>query len=387
MKRIACVALLLTAMAATARAFALSAYAVEEYNEMAETEHAFDLSAYVVEDADEMLPVSDGRVLLLDSRFEPEEEGDAELYDATMVRDGQVIAQARFGRDSGWYRPFALADGRSGFLVGDIGTGEKTAFCYWGASSVTPRPIALSAAMQSAQACGDGLMGVEKKDGEYALVLLNDMGRVRNRIPLGSQEGSSLAACAQGADGTYLALIAGSQPSVWRIAPDGNPIWRMPVTFEVGRLIVDDGEGGVFALCADRENYKITQVHHVAADGTETFLGFLAAKDLIYHADVCEYDAASGWLIVTGRAISKSRGVYDVVQLAMTRDGRIEWTRAWDFSARPDYGFDVHRAQDGTLYAFSASGYLDTTGTNAVLVPVEELPEGICPVMTLTQSR
>ena len=148
-------------------------------------------------------------------------------------------------------------------------------------------------------------------------------------------------------------------------------------------IIVAFGEGGAFVLFPDWDNYKVAQVFRLSPEGKVTFRGVLEAQNLICYPDAGRIDRESGSLILTGCVISKSRGVYDVIQLAITKDGEITWLRAWDFSARPDYSFRVQQTSDGALLAVSDRNYLDTGNTPLVAVPVDALLEIEAPVLTL----
>ena len=339
---------------------------------------------------DTALAVEDGRMILT-----------GETETATLLRmenDSGTLARYRLEKDGSLYTPFAFADGRSGFLVErNLYTGDSShAFCYWGAGDTAGAPIALGGNLRRLQTCGNGFAAIQTTDDAQALVVYDDLGRLVLRHPLRAERRANLVDCVQDADGGYLAAIsytpvegeAYGNPwlTVLRLSPQGREVFSTELAQRCGLsrfVLTGDGEGGAFVLFPDWDNYKVAQTFHLSPDGEVTFRGVLEAQNLICYPEAGSIDRESGSLILTGCVISKSRGVYDVIQLAITKDGGIAWSQAWDFSARPDYSFRVQQTGDGALLAVSDRNYLDTKGTPLVAVPVHELPEIDPPVLTL----
>ena len=339
---------------------------------------------------DSALAVSDGRMILI---------GKTET--ATLLRleeDGVTMARCRLEEDGSLYTPFVFADGRTGYLVerNPYSGDSSHAFCYWGAGDAAGVPIALSGNLRDAKTCGNGFAAIQAADDAQALVIYDDLGRLVLRHALRTERRANLVRCVQDADGGYLAAISYSplegsaygDPwlTVLRLSPQGREVFSTELGQRCGLahfVLTGDGEGGAFVLFPDWDNYKVAQVFHLSPEGKVTFRGVLEAQNLICYPETGSVDSTSGSLILTGCAISKSRGVYDVVQLAITKDGQIAWSKAWDFSARPDYSFRVQRTGDGALLAVSGRNYLDTKDTPLVAVPVSSLPEIGPPVLTL----
>lgn len=339
---------------------------------------------------DNALAVSDGRMILI-----------GETETATLLQmdgEGVTMARCRLEKDGSVYTPFVFADGRTGFLVErNPYTGDSShAFCYWGAGDAAGAPIALGGSLRDVRTCGNGFAAIQTADGAQALAVYDDLGRLVLRHPLRAERRANLVACVQDADGGYLAAIsytplegaAYDDPwlTVLRLSPQGREVFSSELAQRCGLarfVLTGDGEGGAFVLFPDWDNYKVAQVVHLSAEGGVTFRGVLEAQNLICYPEAGSMDRESGRLILTGCVISKSRGVYDVIQLAITKDGEIAWSRAWDFSARPDYSFRVQRTGDGALLAVSDRHYLDTKDTPLVAVPVNSLPEIGPPVLTL----
>ena len=339
---------------------------------------------------DSALAVSDGRMILI-----------GETETATLLRmedGGGTLASYRLEKDGSLCTPFVFADGRTGFLVErNLYAGDSShAFCYWGAGNTAGAPIALGGNLRGLQTCGNGFAAIQTTDSMQALVIYDDLGRLVLRHPLRAERRANLVCCVQDADGGYLAAIsytpvegeAYGDPwlTVLRLSPQGREVFSTELAQRCGLyrfVLTGDGEGGAFVLFPDWDNYKVAQAFHLSAEGRVTFRGVLEAQNLICYPDAGSVDRESGSLILTGCVISKSRGVYDVIQLAITGDGEIAWSKAWDFSARPDYSFRVQRTGDGSLLAVSDRNYLDTKNTPLVAVPVGALPEIDPPVLTL----
>lgn len=339
---------------------------------------------------DRALAVSDGRMILI-----------GETETATLLQmngEGVTPARCRLEKDGSVYTPFVFEDGRTGFLVErNPYTGDSShAFCYWGAGDTAGAPIALGGSLRDVRTCGNGFAAVQTADGAQALVIYDDLGRLVLRHALRTERRANLVCCVQDADGGYLAAISysplegGAYEDPWltvlRLSLQGREVFSTELAQRCGLarfVLTGDGEGGAFVLFPDWDNYKVAQVFRLSTEGKVTFRGVLEAQNLICYPEAGSMDRESGSLILTGCAISKSRGVYDVIQLAITKDGQIAWSKAWDFSARPDYSFRVQRTGDGALLAVSDRHYLDTKDTPLVAVPVSSLPEIGPPVLTL----
>ena len=276
------------------------------------------------------------------------------------------------------------------------GNGGTLPLLHNGAGDAAGVPIALSGNLRDAKTCGNGFAAIQAADDAQALVIYDDLGRLVLRHALRTERRANLVCCVQDADGGYLAAISYSplegsaygDPwlTVLRLSPQGREVFSTELGQRCGLahfVLTGDGEGGAFVLFPDWDNYKVAQVFRLSPEGKVTFRGVLEAQNLICYPEAGSVDSTSGSLILTGCAISKSRGVYDVVQLAITKDGQIAWSKAWDFSARPDYSFRVQRTGDGALLAVSGRNYLDTKDTPLVAVPVNSLPEIGPPVLML----
>lgn len=344
-----------------------------------------NLSAYTVE-TDIALPVSDGRIML-----KREEENAVILQ---MMDGAALVAEKRLESGDSGYTPFVFSDGRTGYLIreNDRISEADYAFCYWGAGAAASNPIELGEGLKSVEVCGRGFAALDSRDESMELRIYDEMGRLAVRRLLRQDRLGRMGAFAQDAD-EYLTVIEylnlnkpeeiNEHLAVERFGKDGEPLWHTEIWEQnAGNIgICTDGAGGAYVLFSPVENYKVMRVCRIGPDGNMLWKKTLEAEGLILGSVAGCYDR--GELLLTARAVSKSRGVYDVIRLRITKHGDIAKAQAWDFSVRPDYTFKVKRAADGVLYAFSGRNYLDTLDMPAVLVPVNHLPEKEPPEMTL----
>ena len=221
----------------------------------------------------------------------------------------------------------------------------------------------------------------EKQD----LVVLDDNGMLVCRQPLGMRSRYDVAVSADHPQGGYLVGLvrfgqgnADESMTIRRLDADGAILWdsAIPKGFSWNwDILCDDGNGGAYFVFADPDDYKLAQVWHWDAQGNLLWNRVIEAEDLIFSGFTGRFDEERDRLIVAGHAVSKTKGVYDVLVLEIDREGDMEVAQRKDFSSRPDYGFGVLMDRAGAFYAHSHAGYLNTSGTPRVLVPVDHLPD------------
>lgn len=226
---------------------------------------------------------------------------------------------------------------------------------------------------------------VERSGGKQELIVFDGEGKLVCSRSMGTNSGYEVAASADHPQGGYLLVLvrhpggyADETMSLWRMDGDGNILWdsAIPKGFSWNwDVLCDDGQGGAFFVFANPQNYKLAQVWHWDAQGNLLWNKVIEAKGLIFSSFTGRFDAEKDRLVVAGHAVSKSKGIYDALTLHIDRDGALEVAQRKDFSCRPDYGFSVLMDENGRFYAHSRAGYLNTSGTTRVLVPLCDLPD------------
>lgn len=234
-------------------------------------------------------------------------------------------------------------------------------------------------------------------DGEkQELLVFNDDGVLLCRQPLGMRSRYDVAASADHPQGGYLVVLvrfgqgnADETMTLCRLDESGRILWdsAIPKGFSWNwDVLCDDGQGGAYFVFADPEDYKLAQVWHWDAQGNFLWNRVIEAEGMIFSGFTGRFSAERDRLVVAGHAVSKSKGVYDVLVLEIDREGNMQVVQRKDFSSRPDYGFDVLMDQTGAFYAHSRAGYLNTSGTPRILVPVDALPDAPAGTVVLRQE-
>lgn len=226
---------------------------------------------------------------------------------------------------------------------------------------------------------------VERSGDKQELIVFDSEGKLVCRRSMGNNSGYDVAISADHPQDGYLIVLvkhpAGYADEIMmlmRLDADGNALWDsvIPKGFSWNwDILCDDGNGGAFFVFADLDDYKQAQVWHWDAQGNLLWNKVIEAEGLIFSGFTGRFDAEKDRLVVAGHAVSKANGVYDVLTLEIDRDGNMEVTQHKDFSCRPDYGFTVLMDESGRFFAHSRAGYLNTSGTPRVLVPIDDLPD------------
>jgi len=224
---------------------------------------------------------------------------------------------------------------------------------------------------------------VEWDEKKQELLVFDGEGKLIRRQLLGMKSRYDAAAVADHPQGGCMVVLvkwsnADEMMALWRLDEKGNILWdsAIPKGFSYNwDILCDDGQGGVYFVFADPDNYKLAQVWHWDAQGNVLWSKVIEAENLVFSHFSGRFDREKDRLVIGGHAVSKSRGIYDVLVIEIDREGHMEVAQRKDFSGRPDYGFDVLMDSDGVFYAHSRSDYLDTAGTPRVLVPIDALPD------------
>lgn len=219
----------------------------------------------------------------------------------------------------------------------------------------------------------------EKQD----LLVFDDKGKLIRRQSLGMKSRYDAAVVADHPQGGCMVVLVkwgndDEMMTLWRLDAKGNILWdsAIPKDFSYNwDILCDDGQGGVYFVFSDPDNYKLAQVWHWDAQGNVLWNKVIEAENLIFSHFSGRMDGERDRLVIGGHAVSKSRGIYDVLILEIDREGHMEAVQRKDFSIRPDYGFDVLMDGSGAFYAHSRADYLDTAGTPRVMVPIDVLPD------------
>lgn len=335
---------------------------------------AFDLSAYEF-DAEYAVPVGRGQILTMEREGE-KIRAEIRCYDRVMMSRAYDFED----RDP---IPHVLADGRLSFVTMRYGDGYSFRMMNDDGSLQEEMYIGKLRRMVPHQ---QGIAAID--DQRNALMVFDRRSAKLFEEVFPDEMQPDLLACSVCANGDFLiALSLGLERiAVQRRDAQGQLIWEAELEEEFPynwEILCDNGQGGAFFVFPDWDNYKLAQVHHIGADGSVQWKRLLEAEGLIFSSYEGMYDQYADRMRIAGHAVSRSKGVYDVVTLAVDREGNLSGIEAKDFSCRPDYSFSVHMTHDGAVYAASRANYLDTLGTPAVLVPMEALPDIEPPVMSL----
>ena len=227
-------------------------------------------------------------------------------------------------------------------------------------------------------------VSVERTGDTQELVVFDGAGKLVCRRSMGTNTGYDVAISADHPQGGYLIVLvkrSGGQAdeimTLMRLDADGNVLWdsAIPKGFSWNwDILCDDGNGGAFFVFADPDDYKLAQVWHWDALGNLLWNRVIEAEGLIFSGFTGRFNAEKDRLVIAGHAVSKANGIYDVLTLEIDRNGNMEVVECKDFSCRPDYGFTVLMDESGRFFAHSRAGYLNTSGTPRVLVPIDDLP-------------
>ena len=226
---------------------------------------------------------------------------------------------------------------------------------------------------------------VERAGDKQELVVFNGMGNLVCRRSMGTNIGYDMAISADHPRGGYLIVLvkrssgqADEIMTLMRLDAEGNVLWdsAIPKGFSWNwDILCDDGNGGAFFVFADPDDYKQAQVWHWDAQGNLLWNKVIEAEGLIFSGFTGRFDTDKDRLVVAGHVVSKANGIYDALTLEIDREGNMEVAQHKDFSCRPDYGFTVLMDESGRFFAHSRAGYLNTSGTPRVLVPIDDLPD------------
>ncbi len=86
-------------------------------------------------------------------------------------------------------------------------------------------------------------------------------------------------------------------------------------------------------------------------------------------------------MVLDAHAVSKSKGINDVVHLTVSEAGEILSVSAKDFPERRHYGFFISVTEDRAV--FVRLDTLDPSGGDFVFLPAAALPDATPPVFTL----
>lgn len=348
---------------------------------------AFDLKPYMYTD-DAVYPV-DAETILVINRSE-------DSHDIELRRAGTVTCSVSVPRQDDYLSPFTRDDGRIGFIVGpEFGyIPVDRRFFLMDRDGTLTQAYDLDDDMRYLGSCGNGFAGLKGTDNGKKLVVMDEYGKTlfsRMYTAL-EEEVLGLFDCVQDSDGTYFAAISGEVMPVngaqriilTHFDAQGNVLWESEFAAKYGfdaSVLAGDGEGGMYLVKTDDENYKILQAYYFDSEGSMQWMKKIEAEGLILDAIFGEVDSESGNLIIDGTVISKSKGVYKPVKYELSKQGEIVSVKAKDFSSRPDYSFNLNRAQDGSIFAKSAANYLGTKNTKLIVAPVDALPETSAPTI------
>ena len=341
----------------------------------------FDLKPYMYTE-NEVYPI-DARTMLLMNKKE-------DSYDIELHSSGETMCSITVPRQDSVLSPFAWSDGRSGLIIepefGSIDVDRR--FFLMERDGTLSQTYDLDDDLRFLRICGNGFAGLRKTDKGNQLVVMDACGKAlfhREYTAL-ADERLGLLDCVKDRDGTYFAAVCGEVMPVngaqriiiTHFDTQGKVLFESEFAARYGydaAVLAGDGSGGVYLVKTDDDQYKILQAFYLDSAGGMQWEKRIEAEGLILSAIYGEADAESGNLVIDGNAVSKSKGVYKTVRYTISRDGGMVSAEARDFSSRPDYGFHLNRAQDGTFFAMSFANYPGSKNTKLVVVPVDALPE------------
>ena len=348
---------------------------------------AFDLKPYMYTD-ETVYPIDAQTILAVNKR--------ENSHDIKLRSNGKVVFSVSIPREDDFLSPFVRDDGQIGFIVGpEFGyIPVDRRFFLMDRDGTLTQVYDLDDDMRYLGTCGNGFSGLKGTDNGKKLVVMDEYGKTLfSRVYTAlEEEVLGLFDCVQDSDGTYFAAISGEVMPVngaqriilTHFDVQGNMLWESEFAAKYGfdaSVLAGDGEGGVYLVKTDDENYKILQAYYFDSEGSMQWMKKIEAEGLILDAIFGEVDSKSGNLIIDGTVISKSKGVYKPVKYELSKQGEIVSVKAKDFSSRPDYSFNLNRAQDGSIFAKSAANYLGTKNTKLIVAPVDALPETSAPTI------
>ena len=349
---------------------------------------AFDLKPYLY--ADEAVYPVDAETMLVINRGE-------DAHEIELRSGGSVTCSVSIPRQDDFLSPFTRSDGRIGFIImpefGYIDVDRR--FFLMDRTGAMTKTYDLNDDVRYLDPCADGFSGLIRTEDGQRLVVMDEIGQTlftRDYAAL-EEERLGMLGCVRDSDGTYFAAVSGEvMPTdgarriiLTHLDARGNVLWE--TEFEAkysydAAVLAGDGRGGAYLVKTDDENYKLLQAYRFDEEGSMLWAKRIEAQGLILSAIVGSVDPKSGNLIVDGNAISKSKGVYKPVKYTISGQGEILSVEARDFSSRPDYGFNLYRAQDGAIFAMSRANYPGSKkNTKLAAVPVDALPETGAPVI------
>lgn len=354
----------------------------------AQTALGLEFSPYRV-DADQVYPMSRNEIVTVVS--------DGETHVVRILRDGEVVREAELKNENNKVTPLILADEQVVLLARRYlqYIEGKEYFRLWYSSGLAPE-VALSDGMSVIKAAGQYLYGFPRGDEGRSIVVLDTQGQAVFRRPVAQREGRLgwLGACVADSDSTFLTAvhdenIDGSKQEMLleRVSAQGKVLWQTRLTEDCRystNCLIADGRGGAFLLANDADDYKRAWIMRLSAAGELLWSKRLTAEGLIFGDYSGYWDEGAGELVINAHAISKSKGIFDVVRLGISADGDILSVAAKDFSARNDYSSSyVLVAQDGTVFVRSDTREEGAAGGDLVLVPAADLPDAVAPSFTL----
>ena len=339
---------------------------------------AFDLSPYEL--------VADSTVCPLSRDAYVQVVSDENAHQITLHTPAGVTRVGQRAAGGDVLSPFVLSGGTIGFFRTEavIGNGTQRQLILWRSDGTFAEPVALDQELKSLSSAGEAIAGYA--DG--VLHILDPRGRETGavRVTDGERASSYLNTFAANGDGYLAAVFAEDRREgvcgvdIISIDGDGRRIWQTYLPDNANNTygaLTGDGTGGAYFMKADDSDYKVGRLFALDGSGTPRWEKTIAFDGLILSRALLGWDGEA--VTVDACGVSKSKGVYDVVHLRISPEGELISATAKDFSCRPDYSFALRRAADGTIFAESSAGYLETRGTKHVLVPADALPDIAAP--------
>ena len=168
----------------------------------------------------------------------------------------------------------------------------------------------------------------------------------------------------------------GYEATAMRLNSEGHVLWTQTVNQQRTRYnqIYPDGQGGAILEGSLESDYKTASIAHLNAVGKIDAEKTLSVKNaIISTAHAVTHD--DGTITLYGRAVAKSRGLYNAFSLTLDASLSVHAMDVRDFSIREDYGFEYRAASDGTIFVFTpGEGFGSMPRKNALLVPFDALP-------------
>lgn len=353
----------------------------------AHTALGFDLSPYRM-DADRAVPVSTSEIVTVTS--------DETAHHVRLLRDGEVVREATLKNENNRIAPLVLEGGRVVLVANEhlAYTDSNEYYRVWYEGGPGPE-IPWDSATWGPWACGNALYDLERAQSGSELVILDLSGRelARRRIAGREDRFARLEACVADTDSTYLTAVqyennAGTEHEVLleRISARGKVIWQTMLEEECRystSCLTGDGKGGAYLLAQDAADYKRARLMRLDATGRLLWSKLLTAEGLIFGNYSGYWDEETDCLVLYAYAISKSKGVNDLVRLTISGEGEILSVSAKDFPERKHVGFSVSVTEDRAVFVGLDTRDIDPSGGAFVFLPASVLPDVTPPVFTL----